>query len=77
MQADPQTSVCAAKRLVSSTGARQGTALSTFLFTLYIADFQYNAEAIQGEELLGVNNSKYLGVHLDKKVNWICSTKAL
>lgn len=29
--------------VVSDTGAPQGTVLSTFLFTLYTTDFQYNS----------------------------------
>ncbi|XP_041950480.1 uncharacterized protein LOC121711184 [Alosa sapidissima] len=34
---------CVSEKVVSSTGAPQGTVLSPFLFTLYTSDFQYNS----------------------------------
>ncbi|KAI4872034.1 hypothetical protein NFI96_006517 [Prochilodus magdalenae] len=35
---------CTSETVVSSTGAPQGTVLSSFLFTLYTSDFRYNSE---------------------------------
>ncbi|RXN30264.1 RNA-directed DNA polymerase from mobile element jockey-like protein [Labeo rohita] len=35
---------CMSDRLISNTGAPQGTVLSTFLFTLYTTDFNYRTE---------------------------------
>ncbi|TWW57796.1 hypothetical protein D4764_07G0005150 [Takifugu flavidus] len=91
----------------SEHGARQGTVLSPFLFTLYTSDFSHNSDSChlqkfsddtaivgrvsEGKELeyrevitnFGgldieiVEEYKYLGVHLNNKLDWTHNTDAL
>jgi len=68
---------CVSEKVVSSTGAPQGTVLSLFLFTLYTSDFQYNLESCHLQKYL--LTLQLLGVSvMDRRLsigNWSITLK--